>query len=83
MRIHQIGYFAQLAFGYYSDLLPQANENLQVFALPMGHGEGTIIMCPKLADGSGGEISIYDLGTIVKVLITAFMKAYGQDFRYR
>ena len=45
--------------------LPEPNEKLQVFGLPMGHGDGTIIMCPKLPDGSGGEISIFDLGTIV------------------
>ena len=31
----------------------------------MGHGDGTIIMCPKTVDGSGGEISIFDLGTLV------------------
>ena len=67
MKFNKIGFFANIAYGYYSDLLPEANENLQIFALPMGHGEGTIIMCPKLPDGSGGEISIYDLGTIVKV----------------
>ena len=52
--------------GYYVDDLPEPNENLQIFGLPMGHGESTIIMCPINEDGSGGEISIYDLGTIVK-----------------
>ena len=58
-------YLCSLASAYYVDQLPEANEKLQVFGLPMGHGDGTIIMCPKLADGNGGEISIFDLGTIV------------------
>ena len=58
-------YLCSLVSAYYVDQLPKANEKLQVFGLPMGHGDGTVIMCPKLADGSGGEISIFDLGTIV------------------
>ena len=48
------------------DLLPAANENLRVFALPMGHGDGTIIQCPINASGNGGEISIFDLGSLIK-----------------
>merc|ERR1711935_76453 len=55
-----------LSSAYVVDQLPEANDKLQVFGLPMGHGDGTIIMCPKTADGNGGEISIFDLGTIVK-----------------
>ena len=45
------------------DLLPSANEQLQIFALPMGHGEATIIQCPVDEAGNGGEISIFDLGS--------------------
>ena len=44
--------------GYYVEDLPPPNENLQIFALPMGHGEGTIIMCPIAEDGSGKKIQI-------------------------
>ena len=43
----------QLVVAYYVDQLPEPNENLQIFALPMGHGEGTVIMCPIAEDGSG------------------------------
>ncbi|CAG5110350.1 Oidioi.mRNA.OKI2018_I69.chr2.g4761.t1.cds [Oikopleura dioica] len=57
-----------LAFSqaYLVDDIPEPNEELNVYALPMGHGDGTIIQCPGGPDGSGGELSIFDLGTIVK-----------------
>ena len=71
--------------GYEVDLLPAANGDLQIFALPMGHGEATIIQCPVDAAGNGGEISIFDLGSIVKYYETwdvAKLLTQGQKIRY-
>merc|ERR1712136_717663 len=74
-----------LTQGYEVDLLPAANGDLQIFALPMGHGEATIIQCPVDAAGNGGEISIFDLGSIVKYYETwdvAKLLTQGQKIRY-
>ena len=60
------GSLLALSHAYLVDNIPEPNEKLNVYALPMGHGEGTVIQCPAGPDGSGGELSIFDLGTIVK-----------------
>ena len=51
----------------------------------MGHGEATIIQCPINADGEGGELSIFDLGSIVKYYEwwdVAKLLKQGQKIRY-
>ena len=51
----------------------------------MGHGEATIIQCPVDEAGNGGEISIFDLGSIVKYYETwdvAKLLTQGQKIRY-
>ena len=37
--------------------LPKANGNLNIYALPVGQGDSTVIQCPK------GDITIIDLGS--------------------
>jgi len=49
-------FFLAVSSAYQVDKIPEPNEKLNVYALPMGHGEGTIIQCPAGADGSGGEL---------------------------
>ena len=51
----------------------------------MGHGEGTIIQCPVDAYGNGGELSVFDLGSIIKYYewwdVEKLLKQ-GQKIRY-
>ena len=44
--------------------LPPANDNLNIYALPVGQGDCTVIQCPKTSTGNGkGVVTIIDAGT--------------------
>ena len=47
-----------------SDLshIPDADDNVHVYALPVGQGDCTVIQCPKDSKGGKGLISIIDAG---------------------
>ena len=44
--------------------LPPANDNLNIYALPVGQGDCTVIQCPRTGTGNGkGAVTIIDAGT--------------------
>ena len=44
--------------------LPQADDNLNIYALPVGQGDCTVIQCPRTSTVNGkGDITIIDAGT--------------------
>ena len=48
--------------------LPPADDNLNIYALPVGQGDSTVIQCPRTGTGNGkGVVTIIDAGTRKKV----------------
>ena len=44
--------------------LPPADDNLNIYALPVGQGDCTVIQCPKTSTVNGkGVVTIIDAGT--------------------
>ena len=59
--------------------LPQADDNLNIYALPVGQGDCTVIQCPRTGTGNGkGVVTIIDAGTkriiLIKKLLLTILK---------
>ena len=58
-------------------MLPAANADLNIYALPVGQGDCTVIQCPTQF---GGEITIVDIGSKKK---TGFTLDELMQYQYR